>query len=390
MNFWNKFIAVVLLCVPLWGQAVEVENLYTGKILVTDKTQKNRVKAHRWAIEQVLTKVTGSREILKNIRIQQEVRLRTANYIKSYAFVTDDQQRTFLVDEFDQVKIDNLLRGVGASIWGKRRPETFVWLALEEGVHRNILTTGRNPQYSEMLLQSADDRGLPVVVPDQNVVAQSQLYSSDVWARFERVVYNATSELGYEHYIMARLYYDESQENGQGWSLEYVLMEGMQQQLKNQLSGEDLGSLKEMLNQVGDYFAAQYAIKSEGLGIDDVEVVITDLANVVDLVKAEAHLESLPPVAGVELTNFESNQARFRLTLSGQGLDVIKAMALLDEFEQRIVVDEVAPVKALSVDEQLELLTQEYLKQINPQESEAGSQQGPKQIRLNYRWLGAQ
>ena len=153
-------LTVIVLLISTSAPAVEVENLYRGKILVTDKTQKTRVKAHRWAIEQVLTKVTGSRDILEDKTVQYEIRVRTANYIKSFSFVTDEQDRTFLVDEFDQTKIDQLIRKVNGAIWGQRRPLTSIWLVLEEGNRRQIVTQDNFPQLAEVLNQSAENRGV--------------------------------------------------------------------------------------------------------------------------------------------------------------------------------------------------------------------------------------
>ena len=388
LNTYLRYILLFLLLTAVQVSAVEVENLYTGKILVTDKTQQTRIKAHKWAIEQVLTKVTGSRDILKVKRIQQEVRLRTANYIKSYAFMTDELGRTFLVDEFDQVKIDNLLRGVGASIWGKRRPETLIWLALEEGINRFIASPDNFPQYTEMLIQSGDDRGLPIVIPAKQTISDSNLYSSDIWARFDKVVWKETQSLGYDHFVMARMFYDDSQTLGQKWSLDYVLVENGQRILEESLLGQDLELLKQMVNNIGDYFAKQYAIKSEGLGVDDVEITITNLTNVIELQKAEKFLRTLPPVAAAELQLIENNTASFKLVLSGQGLDVIKAMALMPEFEQKIIVDKRDTEEKLSIEQQLELLTKEYLQQVQPNPQEEGEESVAKTIRLTYEWQG--
>lgn len=372
--------------------AVEVENLYQGKILVTDKTLQTRLKAHRWAIEQVLAKVAGNREVLSNRTIRNEIRLRTSNYIKSFKFITDDQGRTFLVDEFDQVQIDNLLRKVGAAIWGKRRPETIIWLVVEEGLSRQIVELQSQPQLAEALLQGADNRGLPIKLPELNAPSHPEVFTSDIWAKFDDVVAEASEFYDVEHFVMARMYFDPEL----NWQLEYQLQDAQGALVVQQASGQQFDIIREMINGIGDHFANVYAIKSEDLGEQEIQITLSGVNSIVDIVNAEKHLRALPPVNTVSLQNVQAQKAEFHLDLSGQGLDVIKALALLPEFEQQQIEQQPTGPK-LSVEEQLEQLTQDYLDQIksddNAQrslvsESQANEGAVKKLVRLKYKWQG--
>jgi len=393
INSSKQILTLLLLCITFNVAAIEVDNLYTGKILVTDKTQKTRVKAHKWAIEQVLAKVTGNREILKDKTVQREIRLRTANYIKSFTFVTDDQKRTFLVDEFDQNKIDTLLRKAGASIWGKRRPKTLVWLVIEEGINRSIVRNELHPQLSEMILQSSDNRGVPVVLPLMTQQESNKIYSSDIWARFENVVARASQPYDVENYVMARMrYLGNTDEAGRtGWLLEYQLMKEQDVLKVGQFNGEQFEVIRDMSNDIGDYYASQYAIKSEKLGADSIHISIMGISNVANLVAAENYLKSLPPVSHVEMKQLSKNSAEFELALSGEGLDVVKALALLPEFQQIIDTDGHEEQVTLSVEAQLDKLIQDYYRQVKPLEKgETGDEAPPSNthVRLVYTWLG--
>lgn len=341
--------------------AVEVPNLYTGKILVNDKTQKTRVKAHRWAIEQVLSKVSGDKDILNNDQIKREVQYRSANYIKSFAFKTDEQGRTFLVDEFYQSKIDNLIKSVGGAIWGRRRPSTLIWLVIEEGVNRSIVELEGYPQLSEILIQSSDDRGLPVLLPLMDTVDKGAVYSSDVWARFDGPIAKASERYNADNFIMARMRYVDSNQESEyqsGWLLQFELMHQKTPLLAGEFSGEQFTVLRQMINHVGDYFAAEYAIDSEQAGADSVEFILNDVPDVVALTQAEKYLASLPPVSSVQLLRVNKRQAQFYLDLSGESLDVERALALLPEFKKEKEVSQPTLVQNLTLEEQLKLLTQ--------------------------------
>ncbi len=367
--------------------SVEVQNLYTGKILVTDKTQQTRVKAHRWAIEQVLTKVTGSRVILENNTVSYEVRVNTANYIKSFAFITDDQNRSFLVDKFDQSKIDALIRKVGASIWGQRRPLTTVWLVVEEGMQRQIINSENATQLSEVLLQSAENRGLPINLPLLDEQDLTSVYTSDIWAKFDGVVSKATERYDAEHFIMARMRYVDSfsePEYKTGWLLDFSLFKNNSFLYEGQFNGDQFFVLKEMINAMGDYFADQYAIDNEQIQQSSITMNVTGLKSMEDLHEVEKYLVDLPPIKKVSMTYLNADHATFNVWLSGQALDVVKAMSLLPTFQK---VDEkvLVPVAKLSVEEQLQSLTDDYLKQQGSQP--VSIKKSPQISSLHYKWL---
>lgn len=397
----NRLIFSIFIALTLFllgnsnGYAVEVDNLYTGKILVTDKTQKTRIKAHRWAIEQVITKVSGDREILKNRTIRREVQNRTANYITSFAFETDEQGRTFLVDVFDQNKIDGLLKSVGAAIWGQRRPTTVIWLAVEEGIQRNVIDKELYPQITEFLYQSSDNRGLPIVLPLMDEKDKESVFTSDIWARFEKAVLDGSERYEAENAIMARMRYvysDKEPEYKTGWLLEYELINANGKLVSESLNGDQYEILRNMVNQVGDHFAAEYAIYNQVSDNNTLKLNLLGIKNIVSLKQAENYLVSLPPVAAIELQSMLNNKAEFELSLVGEGLDVVRALALLPEFEQ-VLVETKQVEKELSMEQKLELLTQDYLAQVNNTNAQADNSNPEqsterKQIQLEYKWLG--
>lgn len=397
----NRLLFSIFLALSLFllgysnGYAVEVDNLYTGKILVTDKTRNTRIKAHRWAIEQVITKVSGDREILKNSTIRREVQNRTANYITSFAFETDEQGRTFLVDVFDQNKIDGLLKSVGAAIWGQRRPTTVIWLAVEEGIQRNIIDKDLYPQITEFLYQSSDNRGLPIVLPVMDEADKEAVFTSDIWARFDKAVLDGSARYNAETAIMARMRYvysDKEPEYKTGWLLEYELINENGKLVSEALNGDQYEVLRNMVNQVGDHFAAEYAIYNQVSDDNKLKLSLLDVKNILSLKQAENYLSSLPPVASIALTSLLNNKAEFELSLVGEGLDVVRALALLPEFEQ-VLVEKKQVKNELTMEQKLELLTQDYLAQVNKHDTQVNDVKNAetaqaKQIQLEYKWLG--
>ena len=406
---------LVLICISLFlslsvsnnTYAVEVENLYRGKILVTDKTQQTRVKAHRWAIEQVIAKVSGSRDVLNDPKIKRVVQSQTENYIKSFAFITDEQGRTFLVDEFDQIKIDRLLKSVGSSIWGQRRPNTVMWLVVEEGIQRAIIDENQFPQLFEFISQASDNRGLPIVLPTLDKTDREAVFTSDVWARFNRIVWQGSRRYRADNVVMARMRYvfaDKEPEYNTGWLLEFELIDGERSLLKGEFNGEQFSVVRDMVNQVGDYFAAEYSIESESIESEEIYLTLNNIADVVVLHKAETLLRSMATVSDVFIQSIVDEKATFYLEMSGEGLDLVRAMALLPQFEHVQMAKE--KQKKLTVEQQLEQLTRDYIQQVEQTNEKAETNQavdtnvdllqvdadkptGKKRVNLFYNWKGS-
>lgn len=399
MNFAHRILQLVVFIIGFLtfsSQAVEVENLYTGRILVTDKTQKTRIKAHRWAIEQVITKVSGDREILSNRKIRRVVQSQTANYIKSFTFETDEQGRTFLVDVFDQSKIDQLLKSVDAAIWGQRRPSTLIWLAVEEGIQRSIIDKEAFPQITEFLYQSSDNRGLPIKLPLMDEQDSDAVFSSDVWARFNQAIVAGSTRYQTENIVMARMRMVDAvkePEYSSGWLLEFELIDNNESLLVGSFNGDQYTILRNMVNQIGDYFAAEYAIHSTSLDDRELELTLSGVNNLISLKGAEDFLLSLPPVDSVYLQTLIGNTATFKLSLVGEGLDVIRALALLPQFEQ-VLVEQEEIKQELNNEQKLDLLVQDYLNQIDQnrqtQHTNVNAESTVKPlVQLQYRWLGS-
>jgi hypothetical protein len=372
--------------------AVEVENLYQGKVLVQDRTQKSRMSAHQRAISQVFAKVTGDKAILENKKIQNTVNYRSANFIMSYTYVTDEHDRTFLVDEFDQKRIDELLKEVGASIWGKRRPQTIVWLVKEEGIQRNIVDPVYDPQLADFIEQSASDRGLPIQIATKQLASSNQVYTSDIWGRFYSPILEASKSINIDNVLIARMRYVDKNIDTDfqtGWLLEYQLIDANGQQFSLQQNSNQFDALRNMIDDLGQHYAKQYAVDSMQLQSDTIELTLSDYDNVINLTKAEKLLSSVSAVETISLKQLSKNKAYFDIKLTGEPLDLVRGIELLPQFKQLIQqsTPSTATTEIASIEEQIARLatttTSSSIIELASREKDAATE--PKV--LNYQWL---
>jgi hypothetical protein len=106
--------------------------------------------------------------------------------------------------QFDPLAVRAVLDRSGQPVWGDERPTTIVWLAYDTGAgERDILGGGEATAgdatpadtaagLRRELLQSADDRGVPLVLPLRDSQDLAAVAYADVWGEFSDRVLTAS------------------------------------------------------------------------------------------------------------------------------------------------------------------------------------------------------
>ena len=109
-----------------------------AQIQVEDQTQRTQQAALKKALKQVFIKMSGSTSVLDNAGVRAALSS-PQSLLRSYRFAFENN-RTYYIAEFDQAKVKEIMQRELLPLWGDRRPETIVWLALEdESETRTIL-----------------------------------------------------------------------------------------------------------------------------------------------------------------------------------------------------------------------------------------------------------
>src|SRR5690606_41001353 len=86
--------------------------------------------------------------------------------------------------QFDGVSLSRALRQAGLPDWGTERPDVLVWLAVDDGGDRYLVSESGGQHIAPLVRQAARRRGLPVTLPLLDVEDQRALLFSDVWGGF--------------------------------------------------------------------------------------------------------------------------------------------------------------------------------------------------------------
>jgi hypothetical protein len=324
---------VVLVCIPSVS-AVVIEDLYDAKVAVSDQAEATQNKAIKQALKQVFVKVSGSESLLSDAKIVKQLN-QASTLIRSYTYEKNKNQ-LYLVVNFDQEKIQNVLRASGFAVWDKRRPDTLLWLAIEDKQQdKQIISQETQRDFVQRLLEQSQVRGIKVVVPLWDLVDLQNVNIYDIWGGFSQPLLLASERYDLSTFLSARIYLEpidalQAQNKEQHWLADWLMLDnGQVSSGQISLLQSDLMA-KEIVNIVAKQLSDKYAINMQNRLLNMVKMQIT-LNNVNSITRYAAilkFLNGLSVVANATLVKQQGEKATFELELLGNNQDLLNTFML--------------------------------------------------------------
>lgn len=324
---------VVFLLIESASAAI-IEDLYDAKVAVSDQAEATQNKAIKQALKQVFVKVSGSDVLLNDANIIKQLN-KASTLIRSYTYEKNKNQ-LYLVVNFDQEKIQNVIRTAGFAVWDKRRPDTLLWLAIEnKQQEKQIIGQENQSDFVKRLFEQAQVRGVRVVVPlwDLNDLQNLNIY--DIWGGFSQPIMLATERYDLNTYLSARIYLEpldtlQAQNKEQLWLVDWLMFDNGQMN-SGQISVQQSDLIaNEIVDVVAKQLSEKYAISQQNRLLNAVKTQIT-LNNVNSITRYATilkFLNGLSVVANATLVMQQGEKATFDLELLGNTDDLLNTFSL--------------------------------------------------------------
>lgn len=217
--------------------AARIQGLYAAEVPVAGQETEQRNQAIIQAFQEVLIKVTGSRGVVRHPELVSEI-AEAPRYVQQYRYrlkpvasqpvevveepapapeesptpvaeepeaVTPAEPEKMLRVRFDEGAVNRLLRQHGLPVWGETRPATLLWLTAEQERRRRMLLPDAEGATFEAVMQVADQRGVPLLLPLMDLEDQARLHISDIWGGFADNIREASERYGPDAIITGRL-----------------------------------------------------------------------------------------------------------------------------------------------------------------------------------------
>ncbi|MGJ8694289.1 MAG: DUF2066 domain-containing protein [Thalassotalea sp.] len=334
--------------------AVEVRDLYQASALVDSQSANDRRTAIKQAMENVLIKVSGQKDIAMSPDFKKAIN-KPEGYYLQYRY-ENQASDNYLVVDFDEVKINQLFKSSQQALWGSLRPQVLLWLVEEQSLAREITGSSSDSPLVKQIKLFAKQRGLPLILPLMDLHDMNNIDLPEVWGRFSSSILAASARYQAEKVVVIRVsdYSLPAQINQQencallckqkNYAVDWSILEE-KQVLSDLYQGTDTGEiLATVIDDITDHIYQQYALST-----DKNNEILLDVNNIDDLsdyAKTLDFLTSLSSVQSVILIEAQGAHRRFKLKVLGTKQTLMASLKL-----SRQLVHQVDPLAAVHIDD---------------------------------------
>lgn len=315
-----------LLALLLAGVATAetVKDLHTATVPVTDQGAKALAAASRQALAEVLVKMSGSRDVLRNPQIKQAVsgaRGQVQQY--SYARGRPPDSELVVEIEFDRAYLLDLLRQSGAPLWTANRPVVLVWVMVDDEKGRYFINWDSTPGEAQLLVEAFSRRGVPVQIPVFDLADLGALNQDAAWRLDANALQRASARYNVEDVLAGRLAKLNSGESAGDWS--YFFEDS---RTNRSASVPDFQVfLRNGVELVADKMADRYAVSPGAGGDGEFRVVVLGVSSYADYAAIVGYLQDLELVERADVQRVQGE----RLVLNLQtDVDTVQLATLIE------------------------------------------------------------
>ncbi|GAA0852469.1 DUF2066 domain-containing protein [Aliiglaciecola litoralis] len=343
------FLPSLFLCGK--ANAAIVDGLYQASVKIEGQTFNHQKKAAKQALSQVLVKISGNRQLLEDKAIK-DVLNRAEDLLLSYQFERSDTD-LFYNAYFDVNKVEEVIRSTQYPLWGKHRPQTLIWFAIEDQVSRKrtLVSDTTAAEIVQKARKTAFTRGISIHFPILDLTDIQQVSVYDVWSSYSQNLLAASERYATEYMMSARMYYrseamaDRQQAQliegaspviGNVWVIEWMLTrQGVFD------SGEITALLKDtaidnLIETLADTLASKYAIRAlQGDNSENTtQIQIANISSLTAYADVMRFLKSLSMVVDVTLIEQQGDLSTFELHLFGARENLEHAFSLENRLQR--------------------------------------------------------
>jgi len=327
--FRTLFFCGLFFCPAIW--AAEVTGLYETAVVAESQSPDDRNNAIKDALSVVLRRIVAGADIF-NDRIVRAAIADAPRYVRQYQYSlmgsgyqgngNDDNTRSMRV-LFDEQALLNLMKTGNLKVWGETRPETLVWLVVEENGQRVFFKPESMPEVDVALKNMAKQAGLPLLFPLMDMDELKQLSVNDVLSAYPDNLLAVSERYGVVSILAGRVVKTRG-----CWKTDWAFYfdQGVEQWTKScgTLNDAVLAGLQGVYNRLSNY----YAVKPYAIEMDVARLKISGILTMDDRARVTEYLKSLRMVKSVNWVSEDTGVALFKVGFEGKRADLEETIGL--------------------------------------------------------------
>lgn len=322
------FSLFLLLAFP--AAAEVVADLYSADVPVTDQGAATRDSALKDALGQVLVKIAGSSAVLEH-PVADTLLANPDRYLQQYRYVAVAPPpvdplapRLALHSAFDGRALEDALRAAGVPLWGRERPRTLIWLALDSSGGRQIAAADGSTAIEEAIQRAAKRRGLPLTLPAMDAEDATRVGFMDIWGVFEDPLLAAAERYAPDAVLAGAVFAAGDDLWGGRWTL---LFEG--ERVRFETSGASPQAVViAAVDALAEDFAERFAVSAPIGGEGTITMEISNVRDLRDYAAVQKYLAGLSVVEDAQVLEVRNDTLRMALSINATSRALEQTIAL--------------------------------------------------------------
>ena len=330
---------VVLIICSIGVDAADVEGLNSARVRVSDRSDEEFNRGVARALEVVIIKLSGNSATPRSSGgravVQQAQRLvQQFGYERPRNSGANTNDLVLRV-EFDARVLSEQMRSHNLVVWGKERPETLVWLVVDDASGRKILGAQDTHEIIRVMKNRAHVRGIPLVFPLADIAEASALADQMSSSALANVVYANSEKYGVRSVLFGHIRQVASSLWENHWSLQVA---------GKSITWEQQGDIVELLveestDSLANALGRRYAGAANQSASDVVAVTVKGLHSAADYARTERYLSTLDSVTNLLVRQVDEQGIIFDLAVQGGLLSLTQSIS----FGQTLTPDPTDP-----------------------------------------------
>jgi hypothetical protein len=290
------------------GWATVVTDLYEATV----SADRGQAAAFQDAMRQVIVRITGERDG-DTAPALADLITSAQRYVQKYRNLPGGK----VTIGFDGTKLERVIAAAGRPVWGRERPATLIWLAVDDsGGRRHLIGANDEGDIKADIDAAAASRGLPVIWPALDAADNARVSANDVWSGSIQRLTDAGARYRADAVLIGKL--------SAGYGEWTCIAAGE----TNQLRGGTTDGLQALADRLADVLAASGAEPAELASVDVSGV--NSLAAYADLIST---LEASSLVRTVAVSELAGDRVLLAVSVRGSPDRLRRALATQRKFE---------------------------------------------------------
>ncbi len=308
----------VLMALMLWlspgllSASVQVKKLYDFEVSVRDQGAAERQRAMQLGLTTVVRRLSGSKG-MQQLSDTKSVLKRAPKYVEQYRYrkSTSSKAGLKLWMRFNSRALQTLLSNQQLPVWGSSRPQTLLWLAIENNRGRSILSNKKSSSFYRSVMSHAHRRGLPLSLPKMDREDRGKVRMGDIWGGFSTSVKVASARYKYDNLLMGKIY-----KTSGGWRSEWTLVRGAAEKRWSG-SGTYAGqAIAAGIDGLADLLVSSYSVRGDGTQTS-YRIAINQVNSLQDYDRCNRYLSGISLISAFNLLSISQDRLVYQINLRG-------------------------------------------------------------------------